>query len=147
MNRRNFLKLALASSLLAACERLPHAPRVGIALQPKKVMVQQSGHVLTAELKFALMDVCEIVDDDTLKCDLVDLDNPTQIYRGNVSRAARGFFTATMLDLGQHSVKSDCEVRDELDADNPGRASGCHADKGSGHYDLFHVAVWNRATP
>jgi hypothetical protein len=123
------------------------APRVGIALQPKKVMVQQSGHVLTAELKFALMDVCEIVDDATLKCDLVDLDNPTQIYRGNVSRAARGFFTATMLDLGQHSAKSDCEVRDELDADNPGRASGCHADKGSGHYDLFHIAVWNRATP
>jgi hypothetical protein len=126
---------------------LPCAPRVGIALQPKKVLVQQSGHVLTQVAKFALMDVCEIVDDATLKCDLINLDNPTQIYRGNVSRAAHGFFTATMLDLGQHSAKSDCEVRDELDADNPGRASGCHADKGTGHYDGFHIAVWNRPAP
>lgn len=32
MKRRDFLKLALATSLLTACDRLPRTPRVGIAL-------------------------------------------------------------------------------------------------------------------
>lgn len=127
------------------------APSVGILLNPTSD--GGSSVVHNKMMKFPLVGgpdaPCTIVDDATLDCQLVDLVSGA-VEQGKVSRLVHsdnqaGYFTATMLDQGNITSESDCSIRAELDADNPGAASGCLDQPGSGHYDVFHIKVANQA--
>lgn len=126
------------------------APSKGIYLEAGNKF--SSGDVHNKELKFALVgesgSPCEVVDDKTLSCQVIDLATK-KVTTEDVSRISHGVsgydghFTATMIDLGEVDESSDCSVRDDLDAENPGRANGCMSEAGSGHYDVFHIKVRN----
>jgi hypothetical protein len=143
------------------------APKRAILLRPAL-----AGKVLNRELKFDLVkDAACTISGEELECDALDqgVDASGKLVlkgkdgcdydgsdactplRATFSRRVRGgsvthsYFDVTMLNLGAAAGATECELRREL-ADAAGEV-GCMAEPGAAHFDVWQLAIWNRAAP
>ena len=106
------------------------APEKGIAFHAKAYADEP---VLdSTELRFDLTDVCQVVDDDTFRCQIGtrQADGTYKFDVEEVARDAQGLFGLTMVDLGQKAEGAELE-----------RCTECAT--GGAHYNVWSLVVRN----
>ena len=85
------------------------APEKGIAFPAKDYATEAS--LNATELRFDVTDVCELLDDDTARCNVAtrQTDGSYAFAQEEVSRNAHGLFSMTLVDLGHQSASVELE--------------------------------------